>query len=133
MLFLLFGVEYRAIDQEHAQYLSDQKEAHEALVNGFSTLLTNQQTNLQKMLYTTQKQFATTTGQFRQTVEREKSIQNMTMLAFLASESIYSRQQALSNHQRVISTSICPLPPHLFRPNPAHRDYFEGIFSAVRA
>lgn len=110
MLFLLLGVEYRAIDLEHIQYLSDQKEAHDTLLNGFSNLLQNQQTSFQKMLDASQGQFATTMKQFRQTTDREKSIQDTAMLAYLSSESIWRQMQISSGATNISRPPVAPPP-----------------------
>lgn len=63
MLFLLLGVEYRAIDDEHHKNDEAQKAALIAIGNGFTGVLTSQQNGFSTLIQQNQKQFEKTVAQ----------------------------------------------------------------------
>ncbi|MGC2098710.1 MAG: hypothetical protein WA646_19400 [Candidatus Sulfotelmatobacter sp.] len=93
MLFLLLGVEYRAIDKEHNDYTKDQSDARKEERDSFQRLLDKQEDSVRRILEQEDQHFKDT---FAEAIRQDKH-ENARFYALLGrQEQLFRRQEELA-------------------------------------
>jgi len=108
MLFLLFGVEYRAIDKEHADYAREQAYARKEERDSFKVLLESEKSDVRGILDQEQKHFDKVIGEVTN-AQREQTRQFSALLRRENDLFVHEEQLAEALNGRLLPASD-PMP-----------------------